>query len=113
MKKLLTAAALGMFCLSGMAQEAKQEEGFVFTTVKANPVIAHKIGARIFGSRTYVVAHFIFSLEKLFFIIVFKELIKVAWDHSVVKLTYLVGTSAVKPLKLAVRGNDISLPRLK
>ncbi len=40
MKKLLTAAALGMFCASGMAQEAteKQEEGFIFTTVKENPI---------------------------------------------------------------------------
>ena len=35
MKKLLTAAALGMFCLSGMAQEAK--EGFEFTVVKTKP----------------------------------------------------------------------------
>ena len=42
MKKLLTAAALGMFCVSGMAQEANKEEGFVFTTVKANPVTSVK-----------------------------------------------------------------------
>ena len=40
MKKLLTATALGMFCLSGMAQEAK--EGFEFTVVKANPVTSVK-----------------------------------------------------------------------
>ena len=42
MKKLLTAAALGIFCVSGMAQEANKEEGFVFTTVKANPVTSVK-----------------------------------------------------------------------
>ena len=42
MKKLLTAAALGLFCVSGMAQEANKEEGFVFTTVKANPVTSVK-----------------------------------------------------------------------
>ena len=44
MKKLLTAAALGMFCLSGMAQEAK--EGFEFTVVKANPVTSVKNQSR-------------------------------------------------------------------
>ena len=43
MKKLLTAAALGMFCLSGMAQEAK--DGFEFTVVKANPVTSVKTRA--------------------------------------------------------------------
>ena len=42
MKKLLTAAALGLFCVSGMAQEANKEEGFVFTTVKENPVTSVK-----------------------------------------------------------------------
>ena len=42
MKKLLTVAALGMFCISGMAQDAKKDEGFVFTTVKANPVTSVK-----------------------------------------------------------------------
>ena len=44
MKKLLTAAALGLFCVSGMAQEAKnnKEEGFVFTTVKENPITSVK-----------------------------------------------------------------------
>ena len=44
MKKFLTAAALGMFCVSGMAQEAKdnKEEGFVFTTVKENPITSVK-----------------------------------------------------------------------
>ncbi|MBQ8520280.1 MAG: aminopeptidase, partial [Bacteroides sp.] len=45
MKKLLTAAALGVFCMSGMAQEAKEqpkEEGFVFTTVKENPITSIK-----------------------------------------------------------------------
>ena len=42
MKKLLTITALGLFCVSGMAQEANKEEGFVFTTVKANPVTSVK-----------------------------------------------------------------------
>ena len=42
MKKLLTFAALGLICASGMAQEDKKEEGFVFTTVKANPVTSVK-----------------------------------------------------------------------
>ena len=42
MKKLLTAAALGLFCVSGMAQDANKETGFVFTTVKANPVTSVK-----------------------------------------------------------------------
>jgi len=42
MKKLLTAVALGLFCVSGMAQEANKEEGFVFTTVKENPVTSVK-----------------------------------------------------------------------
>ena len=46
MKKLLTAAALGMFCISGMAQDAKKDEGFVFTTVKANPVTSVKNQSR-------------------------------------------------------------------
>ncbi len=41
MKKLLTAAALGMFCISGMAQDNK-EEGFQFTVVKENPVTSVK-----------------------------------------------------------------------
>ena len=42
MKKLLTVAALGLFCVSGMAQKANKEEAFVFTTVKANPVTSVK-----------------------------------------------------------------------
>ena len=42
MKKLLTAAALGLFCVSGMAQEDKKEEGFVFTVVKENPITSVK-----------------------------------------------------------------------
>ena len=41
MKKLLTIAAMGMFCLSGMAQEAKKE-GFEFTVVKENPITSIK-----------------------------------------------------------------------
>ena len=42
MKKLLTVAALSLFCVSGMAQKANKEEAFVFTTVKANPVTSVK-----------------------------------------------------------------------
>lgn len=45
MKKLLTVAALGLFCTSGMAQEAQKqskEEGFVFTTVKELPITSIK-----------------------------------------------------------------------
>ena len=42
MKKLLTLAAMGMFCISGMAQEEPKEEGFVFTTVKENPITSIK-----------------------------------------------------------------------
>ena len=41
MKKLLTIAALGLFCVSGMAQKA-DKDAFVFTTVKANPVTSVK-----------------------------------------------------------------------
>ena len=36
MKKSILIAALGLFSLSTMAQDAKPEEGFVFTTVKEN-----------------------------------------------------------------------------
>ena len=46
MKKLLTAAALGLFCVSGMAQEANKEEGFQFTVVKENPVTSVKNQSR-------------------------------------------------------------------
>ena len=42
MKKLLTIAALGLVCASGMAQEAKKDEGFVFTVVKENPITSIK-----------------------------------------------------------------------
>ena len=38
MKKTILIAALGLFSLSVMAQDAKPEEGFVFTTVKENPI---------------------------------------------------------------------------
>ena len=41
MKKLLTIAAMGMFCISGMAQEAKKD-GFEFTVVKENPITSIK-----------------------------------------------------------------------
>ena len=46
MKKLLTFAALGLVCASGMAQDAKKDEGFIFTTVKANPVTSVKNQSR-------------------------------------------------------------------
>ena len=39
MKKSILIAALGLFSLSAMAQDAKPEEGFVFTTVKENPIL--------------------------------------------------------------------------
>ena len=43
MKKLLTVAALGLFCVSGMAQEApEKKEGFEFTVVKENPITSIK-----------------------------------------------------------------------
>ena len=42
MKKSILIAALGLFSLSTMAQDAKPEEGFVFTTVKENPITSIK-----------------------------------------------------------------------
>ena len=43
MKKLFTIAALGLFCASGMAQEANEKkEGFEFTVVKENPITSIK-----------------------------------------------------------------------
>ena len=39
MKKSVLIAALGLFSLNTMAQDAPKEEGFVFTTVKENPII--------------------------------------------------------------------------
>ena len=45
MKKLFIFAAMGLFSISGMAQEAKEqpkEEGFVFTTVKELPITSIK-----------------------------------------------------------------------
>ncbi|MDR0891263.1 MAG: C1 family peptidase [Mediterranea sp.] len=42
MKKPILIAALGLLSLSAMAQEAKPEEGFVFTTVKENPITSVK-----------------------------------------------------------------------
>ncbi len=38
MKKSILIAALGLFSLSMTAQDTKPEEGFVFTTVKENPI---------------------------------------------------------------------------
>ena len=43
MKKSILIAALGLFSLSTMAQDAKPEEGFVFTTVKENPITSIKV----------------------------------------------------------------------
>ena len=42
MKKSILIAALGLFSLSVMAQDAKPQEGFVFTTVKENPITSIK-----------------------------------------------------------------------
>ena len=42
MKKTILIAALGLFSLNIMAQDAKPEEGFVFTTVKENPITSIK-----------------------------------------------------------------------
>lgn len=42
MKKTLLFAALGLLSLSTFAQNAKPEEGFVFTTVKENPITSIK-----------------------------------------------------------------------
>lgn len=43
MKKItLIAATLGLFSLNVMAQDAKPDEGFVFTTVKENPITSIK-----------------------------------------------------------------------
>ena len=44
MKKLFIIAAMGLFSISGMAQEAKEQskEGFVFTTVKELPITSVK-----------------------------------------------------------------------
>ena len=42
MKKSVLIAALGLFSLNTMAQDAPQEEGFVFTTVKENPITSIK-----------------------------------------------------------------------
>ncbi|WP_418697661.1 aminopeptidase C [Bacteroides sp.] len=42
MRKLLLLAALGMLSLNTMAQDTPKEEGFVFTTVKENPITSVK-----------------------------------------------------------------------
>ena len=42
MKKSILIAALGLFSLSMTAQDTKPEEGFVFTTVKENPITSIK-----------------------------------------------------------------------
>ena len=49
MKKILMFAVLGMLCISGMAKKNKKnqpEEGFVFTTVKENPITSIKNQSR-------------------------------------------------------------------
>ncbi|MBP1614980.1 MAG: pepC 1 [Bacteroidetes bacterium] len=42
MKKIVLIATLGLLCLNILAQEEKKEEGFVFTTVKENPITSIK-----------------------------------------------------------------------
>ena len=42
MKKSVLIAALGLFSLNTMAQDTPKEEGFVFTTVKENPITSIK-----------------------------------------------------------------------
>ena len=42
MKKSVLIAALGLMSLSAVAQDAPKEEGFVFTTVKENPITSIK-----------------------------------------------------------------------
>ena len=42
MKKSILIAALGLFSLNMTAQDTKPEEGFVFTTVKENPITSFK-----------------------------------------------------------------------
>ena len=42
MKKSVLIAALGLFSLNTMAQDAPKEEGFVFTTVNENPITSIK-----------------------------------------------------------------------
>ena len=45
MKRNLLIAAFGLFCLSAIAQDKKEEtkeEGFIFTTVKENPITSMK-----------------------------------------------------------------------
>ena len=49
MKKILMFAVLGMLCINGMAKKNKKnqpEEGFVFTTVKENPITSIKNQSR-------------------------------------------------------------------
>lgn len=43
MKKSILIAALGLCSLGMTAQDAKPQEGFVFTTVKENPITSIKI----------------------------------------------------------------------
>ena len=42
MKKILTASALSLLCVSGIAQDQPKDEGFVFTTVKELPITSVK-----------------------------------------------------------------------
>src|SRR3712207_8647372 len=42
MKKTILIATLGLLGLSAMAQDTKEKEGFVFTTVKENPITSIK-----------------------------------------------------------------------
>ena len=47
MKKTILLAALGLISLSALAQDKPQEEGFVFTTVKENPITSNKNQERV------------------------------------------------------------------
>ena len=47
MKKTILLAALGLISLSALAQDKPQEEGFVFTTVKENPITSIKNQNRV------------------------------------------------------------------
>ena len=42
MKKSILIVSLGLLSLNAMAQDAPKEEGFIFTTVKENPITSIK-----------------------------------------------------------------------
>ena len=45
MKKSILMAALGLLSLNTIAQDTLKEEGFIFTTVKENPITSVKVGS--------------------------------------------------------------------